>query len=99
MQKSTVYHVMVKPNLIFGLPVDYAVLAFCLSILVGGYGGMFMMGNGLGVFLGTAPFALIFWVIGFFMTKKDPEFMGVWIKNCFNIGSYVRLDGKREYEP
>ncbi|CAM2943345.1 VirB3 family type IV secretion system protein [Vibrio ordalii] len=99
MKQSTVYHAMTLPALIGGVPRDYLAFAFAVSLLIGGLGGMIIFKNGLAALLGAAHFALIFWVIGYFMTKRDPEFFGVWIRNCFQIGQTVALDGKRSYEP
>lgn len=99
MKKSTVYHVMTRPDLFAGLPKDFAIVAFVMSVGVGGAAGFFYFGNGFGALVGTAPIALIFWVIGFFMTKRDPEFFTVWWRSCFLIGDTVNLEGKRDYEP
>lgn len=90
---------MTMPKLICGLPQDYAILAFIVSLGIGGLGGLVFFQNGLGAFVGVIPIASIFWVIGYFLTKKDPEFLGVWLKACFNIGELVAFDGKRHYEP
>jgi len=98
MEKSTVYHVMTRPKLIVGLPLDYMVFSFVISGFAG-LGGLIWADNALGIIGAMLPFILFFWVIGFFMTKQDPEFFGVWIKGCFHIGDVVSLDGKRDYEP
>lgn len=90
---------MTLPALIAGVPRDFLAFAFAVSLIIGGMGGLIIFKNGLAAIVGAAPFALIFWIVGYFKTKKDPEFFGVWLKNCFGIGETVALDGKRSYEP
>lgn len=90
---------MTLPSLVFGVPRDFLAFAFGISLVIGGIGGIIIFKNGLAAIIGATPFALVFWMIGFFMTKRDPEFFGVWLKNCFQIGQLVALDGKRSYEP
>lgn len=99
MKRSTVYHSMTLPTLVFGVPRDFMAFSFAVSLTIGGLGGIVIFKNGLAAIIGAAPFALVFWAIGYFMTKRDPEFFGVWAKNCFKIGALVALDGKRSYEP
>lgn len=99
MKNSTVYHVMTRPKLFAGLPLDYMVIAFAVSLGIGGFSGILYFENGLGAVVGTLPIALCFWVVGYFMTKKDPEFFTIWLRSCFNIGDVVSFSGKRDYEP
>lgn len=99
MQRSTVYYGMTLPTLIFGIPRDYLAVAFSVSLLVGGLGSLIITQKGYAAFFGIIPFCLTFWVIGYFMTKRDSEFFGVWLKNCFQIGETVSLKGQRTYEP
>jgi type IV secretory pathway VirB3-like protein len=101
MQKSKVFHVMATPKLIFGIPKDFAILSFNLSLVLGGFLGRFLLGQ-IGLFIGTAFVALICWAVGYFMTKKDPEFLGVWLLMAFEIGGSkgsIALKGRRSYEP
>lgn len=90
---------MTLPKLIFGVPRDYLAFSFFVSLIIGGLGGLILFQNGIAAIFGALPFSLIFWIIGYFMTKRDAEFFGVWIKNCFQIGETVAMDGKRQYEP
>lgn len=90
---------MTRPKLFGGLPLDYAVTAFVGSLGIGGFFGIHYFNNAFGALIGTLPIALVFWVVGFFMTKKDPEFFTVWVRSCFKIGDAVSFDGKRDYEP
>lgn len=102
MYKSPVYHAMTLPKLLWGLPLTYAALMFGVSLIMGGVFGFVVFKQPIVVLFVAAPVALVFWVIGFFMTKKDPEFLDVWIKSCFSLGgknSPIVYNGKRDYEP
>jgi type IV secretory pathway VirB3-like protein len=101
MRKSPVCYTLTKPDLTFGLPKDYAMCALGVTGIVGGIIPLLIFGK-LGFFIGVLVCGCLFWVVGYFMTKKDPEFFGVWLKMAFGMGGKdgkASLNGKRSYEP
>ena len=99
MKKSKVYHVMVRPHVLCGIAKDFAIFSFVISLTIGSSLGFLVVGNGIGVLLGIALFAIVLCTIGLILTHIDPEFFTVIIRNVFRIGERVRVDGKRHYEP
>ena len=98
MKESYVYHVLIAPELIYGLPQDY--LSACgIGSMPICFGVMFYYQDALAAMVVMVFLAPILWGIGFFMTKKDPEFFGVILRNVFRIGSKVSFKKKRVYRP
>lgn len=80
--RMIVYGTLWKPVFVFGLPRDYLLTISIISTAIWPITRLFAKKQSL--FVAFIVFFL-FWIIGRFKSKRDPEFFTVWLVKLFRI--------------
>lgn len=99
--KATIYPTMWRPITIKGVPRDYGVFAIIASAVVFPLGillaSLFTKNGQLFGFVFAGLFFVSAWTLGYFLGRRDPEFLTVHLARVLKVGRTKGGEGGNEY--